>query len=147
MSLSAHWSNAWVTSVVGQPEWHTSLICAWPYSEIAICEAQWLIVLLLTVVLLACEFSFLVPSLRKEINSLLLKTYVTLPRHFDDSLYMHEKTYCSVALHYQAGRSELTTEKIAHISCWLWLKYGKCCKTLWATLVANPNVRLVHETK
>jgi len=53
--------------------------------------------LLLTVVvtytvLLTCEFSFLVPSLLKEINSPLLKTYVTLPRHFDDSLYMHEKS-------------------------------------------------------
>jgi len=28
--------------------------------------------------------------------------------------------------------SEVTTEKIADISCWFWLKCRKCCETFWA---------------
>jgi hypothetical protein len=38
------------------------------------------------------------PFTAQEINSPLFKTLITIPRHFDDSLYMYEKTYFSVTL-------------------------------------------------
>ena len=45
---------------------------------------------------------------------------------------------------FPAGCSELSTEIIAHISCWLWLRCIKCCKTF----LGNPcNSGLSHEMR
>jgi hypothetical protein len=44
-------------------------------------------------------------------NFFLFKTRIPIPRHFDESLHVCEKTYCSAALQWQTDRSELSREK------------------------------------
>ena len=45
---------------------------------------------------------------------------------------------------FPAGYSELSAEKIAHFSCWLWLKCRKCCKTF---LGNSCNSGLSHQLR
>jgi hypothetical protein len=53
---------------------------------------------------------------RNAITAHCLK-HIAIPCHFDNPLCLGEKMYCHMALHWQAGHSELTTEKIADIFC------------------------------
>jgi hypothetical protein len=75
----------------------------------------------------------LIPSLPQEIQ--LFKTYITIPCHFDDPLNTRKRMCCSAACSSKRDIQNWPQKKTADISCWFWLKYRKCCKTFWATLV------------
>lgn len=130
MKSSAHWNSTWVTAIVGRPEGHKSLNLAWPLSESAISETQWLFSTALTLYtfLTTCEYLSLIPSLPQEIQSQPDNSHHHTMPFWRPTVHARENIlFCYAAV---ASRSFKMNHRknCADISCWFWLKYRQCCK-------------------